>query len=215
MWVAKIKLSGEKALIGSRAKKFNVSVSGYPISSFIKRGGIFVYLVGFVFGEERNKKRFIRDLKKDTRVLHLEGKGDFIIAQIKESLKVKAMYHHRIIHLQPVMINEEGFEFWTIGSWNRKDLEEFVKLVEKQYNGKLISIKQEKITNFSIVSVQPKLTNKQKKALELAIKYGYYEYPRKISLEKLAKMMNLSYSTYQAHLRKAEQKLLPFFFERF
>jgi len=215
MWVAKIKINGEKALIGSRTKKFNVSVSGYPISSFIKRDGIFVYLVGFVFGEEKNKKGFIRDLKKDRRVLHIEGKEDFIIAQIKESLKVRAMYRHRIIHLQPVFINEEGFEFWTIGSWNRKDLEEFIKLVEKQYNGKLISIKQEKITNLSIVSVQPKLTNKQKKALELAIKHGYYKYPRKTSLEKLAKMMDLSYSTYQAHLRKAEQKILPFFFKRF
>ena len=49
--------------------------------------------------------------------------------------------------------------------------------------------------------------------MNLAIKHSYYDYPRKIELEKLADIMKISYSTYQAHLRKAEKKLLPFFFE--
>jgi hypothetical protein len=57
--------------------------------------------------------------------------------------------------------------------------------------------------------VAPKITVKQRKALELAVHGGYYDYPRKITLEDLAKQMGVSYATYQAHLRKAEQKLLP------
>ena len=59
----------------------------------------------------------------------------------------------------------------------------------------------------------PELTEKQKQAMNLAIKQGYYNYPRKISIEQLAKLSKLSFSTFHAHLRKAEQKLLPFFFE--
>lgn len=214
MWIVKIRINGEKALIGSRAKKFNVSVSGYPISFYEKKNGIYVYIVGFIFGEENNIKKFIQDLKKDKRVLHLETKGNFLIGQIIEPIYAKVIYSHKIIHLEPIIIKEDGFEFWTIGSWNKKELTNIINLVKKTHEGELLKIEQEKITNFSIVSIQPELTAKQKKAIELAIKNNYYDYPRKIKLEKLAKLMNLSYSTYQAHLRKAEQKLLPFFFER-
>ena len=54
---------------------------------------------------------------------------------------------------------------------------------------------------------------KQKQAIELAIKRGYYTSPRKISLQELAKISKLSFSTFQVHLRKAEEKLIPFYFE--
>jgi CheY-like chemotaxis protein len=39
------------------------------------------------------------------------------------------------------------------------------------------------------------------------------ELPRKVDLGDLAKLMKVSTSTYQEHLRKAESKLLPFFSE--
>ena len=65
------------------------------------------------------------------------------------------------------------------------------------------------------MSVNPHLTVKQKKAFELAVNNGYYEYPRKITLSQLASILGISFSTYQKHLRKAEQKILPFFFKTF
>src|SRR3989344_3800652 len=173
MWTAKIKINGENALIGSRTKKFNVSVSGYPISFYEKKNGIYVYLIGFIFGEELNKKKFIDDLKKDKRVLYVEGKNDFFIGQIREPSKFRQIYPHRIIHLEPVMIKEDGSELWSIGSWNKQELANFIKLVKKTHSGQLLKIKQEEITNFSIISIHPELTTKQKKAIELAIKNGY------------------------------------------
>ena len=214
MWVAKVKLSGEKGRIGSRTKKFGVSVSGFPVSFYTKKDGIYVYIVGFIFGEQKNKDRFIKDIKKEKGVLHFENKDNFIIAQVIEPLRLKPMYDHRIINLEPIFIDEEGYNYWTIGSWNKKELIEFVKVVEKEYNGKLMSMTQQKIINFSILSIQPQLTSKQKKAIELAIKENYYDYPRKVELRDLAKIMKISYSTFQAHLRKAEKKLIPFFFKR-
>jgi len=72
-----------------------------------------------------------------------------------------------------------------------------------------IGIKWRDIQDFFMVNVMPKITEKQRRAIDLAIKKGYYEYPRKTTLKSLAKTMNISYSTFQAHLRKAEQKLLP------
>ena len=55
----------------------------------------------------------------------------------------------------------------------------------------------------------PDLTKKQKQALELAINNGYYDYPKKITMEKLAKLMKISYSTYQQHLKTSESKIMP------
>ena len=214
MWVAKIRINGEKSLIGSRAKKFQVTVSGYPISIQRKKDGIYVYVAGFISGDERNKLNFIRDIKKDKRVIHLEYRNDFILAQIKEPLQAKIIYDSSLLHLEPLLIQKDGSEILTLGSWYKEVLITIVKFLERMYQGELIKVKQEKIKNISLVSVHPDLTIKQKKAIELALNHGYYNYPRGIELKKLARLMGLSYSTYQAHLRKAEQKLLPFFFEK-
>ncbi|MHA1827770.1 MAG: helix-turn-helix domain-containing protein [Candidatus Heimdallarchaeaceae archaeon] len=215
MWVAKIKLNGEKGSIGSRTKKFGVSVSGYPVSSYKTKKGIYVYLVGFILGREDDKKRFIRDIKRGEKTQHFEIKGDLIIAQILEPPRLEQMYSHKLINLKPIIIDEKGFNYWTLGSWDKKELIKFVRVVEREYKGELISINQEKIEDFSIIHIQPKLTNKQKQAMDMAIKYGYYDYPRKIDVQKLAKLSKLSFSTFHAHLRKAEQKLLPYFFNRY
>ena len=215
MWVAKVRLFGEKGRIGSRTKKFNVSVSGFPVSFYVRKDGVYIYMVGFIFGEKKNKKKFIGSIKKEKGVLHFENKEDFIIAQIIEPLKLKPMYDHRIINLEPVFIDEEGYNYWTIGSWDKKELMKFVEVAGEEYGGELLSVVQQKITNFSIFSMQPELTSKQKEAIKLAIRENYYNYPRKVELRALAKLMKISYSTFQAHLRKAEQKLIPFFFKGF
>ncbi len=47
-------------------------------------------------------------------------------------------------------------------------------------------------------------------AVALAAGEGYYTYPRKSDVQDLAKIAKLSFSTFQEHLRKAENKLIPF-----
>ncbi len=85
--------------------------------------------------------------------------------------------------------------------------------LQKVKNGELLSINEKKVKSISIIKVHPDLTEKQKKAFNLAIKNGYYSVPRKTSVKKLAKISNLCFSTFQVHLRKAEEKLIPYFFE--
>ena len=53
------------------------------------------------------------------------------------------------------------------------------------------------------------LTEKQKQALELAIKHEYYSWPKGITLEQLAEKIGVSRSVFQEHLRKAEEKIMP------
>ncbi len=213
MWVAEVKINGRNSLIGSRAKKYHVSLSGHPLSVIEKDNEILVSLAGFVFGEPSNITSFIRDIKNSERMLNFENKGNFIIAQITEPQGFQSAYDPRIIRLKPIFINEDGTETWVIGSWDKSVLNSFMDLYEKNHGAELVKIYQDDSYCPSVISVQPELTDSQFKAVEIAIKKGYYDYPRKIELKKLAEIMNLSYSTYQAHLRKAEKKLLPFFFE--
>ena len=53
-----------------------------------------------------------------------------------------------------------------------------------------------------------RLTARQRQALLAAYNLGYYDVPRKISSEELAKRLKLGTSTYAEHLRKAERRLL-------
>jgi predicted DNA binding protein len=52
------------------------------------------------------------------------------------------------------------------------------------------------------------LTEKQQQALSTAFNKGYYELPRKVFLEVLAKELNIHRRTFEEHLRKAEKKIM-------
>ena len=52
------------------------------------------------------------------------------------------------------------------------------------------------------------LTEKQQQALSTAYNKGYYELPRVVFLEDLAKEMNIHRRTFEEHLRKAEKKIM-------
>lgn len=214
MWIAKIKTSGEGGLFGSRAKKHNVSIAGYPIAVRKKEDYLLIDMVAFLFGKNQNKKRFVNDLKKSKEIVNLEVNGDFMIAQVKDPKELEPAYPESIINIEPVLIDSNGDNFYTIGSWDRGELNKFLDFVSKRYEVELLKIGKRKLSNFSLAKLRPELTEKQKSAIELAIKNGYYKYPRKTSVEKLAKISKISFSAFHAHLRKAEQKLLPFYLEK-
>jgi predicted DNA binding protein len=52
------------------------------------------------------------------------------------------------------------------------------------------------------------LTVKQQNAIVLAFKLGYFDTPRKVSVEELAGKIGLASSTLAVHLRRAERRLL-------
>jgi PAS domain S-box-containing protein len=57
------------------------------------------------------------------------------------------------------------------------------------------------------------LTDKQREALEVAYRSGYFEWPRESSAEDVADTLEISRPTFQGHLRKAEDALLAELFD--
>ncbi|PIO07661.1 hypothetical protein COU59_03060 [Candidatus Pacearchaeota archaeon CG10_big_fil_rev_8_21_14_0_10_34_12] len=211
MWIAKLRIYDENDMISSRAKKFNVTILGYSLSNFEKRGKIFLSGCGLLIGEDKNKKKFIEDLKKDKRVKKFEINEDFFVTLITrpELTSIKEIIAEpSFIYPKPIVILPTGEEIWEFASWERKPLMEKIKISEKKYNAELLKIENKKLGTLAIFNIIPELTKKQKNALEIAAKSGYYEYPRKTELRELAKVEGISLSTFQAHLRKAENKLL-------
>jgi predicted DNA binding protein len=88
----------------------------------------------------------------------------------------------------------------------QKDLKRFIELVkpgaDKITN---ISFKNATYQRKDLLSV---LTEKQKEAMIAAYDHGYYDYPKRITGDELAKQLNISKGTLMEHLRKAEGRLL-------
>ncbi|MFH1290177.1 MAG: hypothetical protein ABIH92_02095, partial [Nanoarchaeota archaeon] len=64
MWVMKLKLESNNQLLGSLAIKYQVSMTGYPLSYWKDDKSLYLFVAGVMFGEERNKKNLLRDMKK-------------------------------------------------------------------------------------------------------------------------------------------------------
>ena len=210
MWVMKLKLKSEDQFLGRMAIKHKVSMTGYPLSYYKDKKWLYVILCGIIFGEDKNKKELLKDIKKQPELVEIETKDDFIIAITKQPLFSEPVYNPQIIRPLPVIINhKEKKHIWHLASFDKNLLVNVHKFAKKHLEAELLKLKEEKISNISITSFIPELTKKQKRALEIAINNGYYDYPKKINMEKLAEIMGISYSTYQAHLKKAEGKILP------
>jgi len=216
MWKVKLSVYYDKGVLAPRAKKFNVGVHGYMLNYHSVKNDYYFTLLGFVEGDDKLKEDFIKDIGKDKRVQKVENQGDFFVCRAKESKSkmikkvISVFYNPLLIQIRPFVVFPSGWETLELASFERKYLEEIIKVSEKEFNMKLEYFKEEKLDNLGILNILPKLTEKQRNAVEAASAGGYYEYPRKTDVKRLAKKNKLSFSTFQEHLRKAENKLIPF-----
>ncbi len=74
----------------------------------------------------------------------------------------------------------------------------------------VFKLKKEKLADFIFPKIVPKLTDKQKKAIHYAFDEGYYNFPKKTNLKKLAASMKISKQAFQKLLSKAEKRIMPF-----
>ncbi len=218
MWVLKFKAKEEFNLYNKRTLAFGVQIYFYSRNYYQEGKKLFFINSGVVSGSDAQKKKFFVDLKKDSQIVELEINGDYFISVYVEDVSkervaaLKTVYNQKIIFVKPVLIAKDGFEEWDVASFHREDLENIIIQAKKYLKGKfvLLNFKQKKVKNLMHQTLMPDLSKQQQIALELAIKHEYYGYPRKITLKKLATFMNISESTYQFHLAKAEEKVIPF-----
>ncbi len=209
MWTAKLKCRHD-CLIGNRCKKFGIEATAYELGKSKKGKDLITNSVHQLFGEEKQIKKFINDLKKDKDVIHAEFKNNSLFLVEKKKKTPVKEYNRNIFLASSVNLDKEGYEYWEIGSYDRKEINKFINALNKIcFELKILSIKETQAQNIFFPKILPNLTDKQKKAIDLAIKEGYYKVPKQTSLRSLAKTMKTNLSTYSKHLQVAESKLIP------
>ena len=104
----------------------------------------------------------------------------------------------------PYEVRNGKVKFTFLG--NEKQIRGFIKLFEGTgVRYRVVSLTDAKFPPHSLLSY---LTEKQRKALITAYTLGYYDIPKKIGLVQLAERLDLSRSTVDMQLRRAERRLL-------
>jgi len=211
MWQLKMKIKHD-CTIGNRCEQFSCESYSTPLTQWSEDGYEYVLGEHILVGESRDIERFVRDLKKDSRVVKLEREGNTLFLLERERVRIPArVYHKKIFFVRPVFVDKKGFECWEIASFDKKTLMNYIHDLEKEKSLKCTveKIVKSVVKDVFYARVMPRVTERQKRAFELAVENGYYHFPRKVDLAQLAKLMKVSISTYQEHLRKAEEKLMP------
>lgn len=122
---------------------------------------------------------------------------------------------HGIIVLMPYIFRNGKRHFNALVERNK--LEIFINELQSKYGRKNVYIRKMKSVDiakkiYSDISKLEKglrkLTEGEIKALKLALQLGYFDIPRKITLNYLGYELGLSKATVETHLRKALKKIL-------
>jgi len=162
--------------------------------------------------EFKNSSTKIEDLLAggllvDAQVIEREKNGAYI-AFIRSGPSLTSVLNYIGMEggylFPPLGIGEGKVKFSFLGSEQQiKQFIETINAIGIRYRVVLLAD-----ADFSPVSVLNQLTQKQREVLVAAYKMGYYDIPRKITSEQLAKNLKLVDSTVVEHLRKAEQRLI-------
>jgi predicted DNA binding protein len=216
MWKAVFEGKHNTCIIAPLCKKHNVTDFVYLVNAWEERDSFYYSEAHILQGREEDKKRFARELKKEESMLKFEHKANFIITLERKPKWMAAympLWDKRIIQTKPVVQKTDGTEHWEMACWDKDPLMQILERLPKEFEIRLKSITQTRIDEIFLPHVMPKLSERQKQAIDLAVKKGYYEFPRKANLDDLAHELGLKKPTLQQHLRIAEKKVVPFLTE--
>jgi len=217
MWYLKVKYQHSDCIYAPKLQELNLNGFFYFVGEYTKGNYIYTSAMIQLIGDEGNIKKYVRYLKNHKEINKIEVYDNlvFVLAKHKKELVLyEAGYGPQLIYTTPTYLNKEGYEIIEVASWNRKSLQNYIDSLEKNKTTtyfEILQFNQKKMEDIYVAKLLPKLPEKQKQAITLAFKHGYYEFPRKNDLDKLAKIPNVSKQTYRENLRKAEAKIIPKF----
>jgi predicted DNA binding protein len=117
------------------------------------------------------------------------------------------------IEIQPT-VYREGSEWYRIIAFSDADVRELHQILSKF--AKVRTVSQSSLPDSSIKSsvmipssgVLGNLTKKQQNALRSALTLGYFDIPPRTSTQFMAEQYGVARTTFEEHLRKAEEKIL-------
>ena len=115
---------------------------------------------------------------------------------------------------QPPTVHRQGWEHYTVIAFDEESIRGLYDDLDADRDIDVLSktkIENSQVPHSMLTPVDQLfdgLTDRQLAALQLALDSGYYEQPRQKSVNELAAETSVARSTYEEHLRKAENKLV-------
>lgn len=114
---------------------------------------------------------------------------------------------HGFLPDEPIRIRN-GTEYWTVvARGDRPELQRRLDEIRAEMEAD-ITIRSIASSSGCSNPVPETLSDRQQEALRLALRRGYYEWPRETSATELATELDVNKATFLEHLRKAERKIM-------
>ncbi len=123
-----------------------------------------------------------------------------VVTWAEQSSILEHLLKTNCVFIGPTVIRD-GIENWHIMAPSREELQEAIASLEKYADIAYIR-------NSDTAGSSEGLTDRQTAALAAAVEMGYFDSPRRASIEDVAARLGISPSTAVEHLRKAEKKVL-------
>jgi len=157
---------------------------------------------------------------KYAEVLRGAGFQPFLFMIKKNYGVLKALAEVRGLKVGPVIVSGGVKKFPILIS---REEENKLKMLVKKYSPVEVKVKMTKPTYLRYIespllsslhlTTTLNLTEREFQVLKKAYEEGYFEWPRRIDLNNLAKELNLSKPTVLEYIRKAERKILKHYLE--
>lgn len=160
-------------------------------------------------------KNFLRDLKKSDKVKEIysinkiNAKKEVYRILLKESYEnmVRGILdNYTVFDIRDLIVNGEERLALIIPTSEiielKKDMESIGKMLKFIY--KKIRLDDIFLSIFS-------LSKRERESIKLAYLYGFYEMPKKVTLDELARLLGISKPTIEDYIRRAERKIIKSF----
>jgi predicted DNA binding protein len=185
----------------------------YPNKSFIMWYLWNRQLIKFEFGTDEELHRVIELLKRKHYKINKAEKSDnlaLVLAECEDDGNIDVWNistSMNCLELPPALFTK-GKGIFRIAGFDEKSIKGFVQKVNRTTNARIIHKKRLPLnvirSSLWTSSILSSFSQRQAESLIKAQQMGYYETPRRVTTGEVAKAMRLSRSTFEDHLRKAE-----------
>jgi len=160
--------------------------------------------------DELSKIGGIVDESSDRDRVHIVTKRCFCTSENSVGKNIDAL---DLLHVSPV-VYERGWEYFRVIAFRHEDLKKLLQRLEEMAYGVEV-LRRVPFNGFIASSLTltadalfSDLTEKQMDALLTAYNNGYYRLPRQADVEAIASKKRVPRTTFQEHLKKAENKII-------
>ena len=206
MMEAEFSIQGMPFWIVDIATKYSCSVTVTECIPWRKKGGQALFRIR---GLESDSSQTVDDIRSrgDVTSIDVVERSD---GQIDGSVAMKEFWPAWAIvesgcFLESVWSDGDGKAIFRVLAGSEGSVPQLIKTISsKKLDLEIIRIAQ--------TGDRPQVTRKQEKVVRLALEKGFFDYPRRINLEELARLTDMTTSTVAETLKRGEKNILKQYF---